>query len=350
MQYKFKLISMKSSVFLLLFLFIFYSCDKKYNFKWDTPDEISINQKLKINLIEENNQKIDKIIFTMDGKEIKDVSAIDISSERLGKHAIGAEIFYHSKSKKRTKIITFLAPKSPQIYDFKVVNTFPHATDAYTQGLEYHNGFLYESTGGNGKSSLRKVELKTGKVLQKIDLPSQYFAEGMTLIDDKIFQLTWQNDIGFIYNLDDFTQLNTFNYQNSKEGWGLTHDSNYLIKTDGTDKVWFLDPKTQKEIRYIEAYTNTQSVKDLNELEYINGKIYANVYQKNIILILNPQNGAIEGIADLNALEQEVKKTQDLIKNDEVLNGIAYDKENNRIFVTGKRWGKLFEVQFFERK
>jgi glutamine cyclotransferase len=153
-----------------------------------------------------------------------------------------------------------------------------------------------------------------------------------------------------VYNLSDFKTLNTFNYQKSKEGWGLTHDTSHLIKTDGTEKVWFLNPKNQEEVSYIEAYTDTQSVPDLNELEFINGKIYANVYQKNIILILNPINGAIEGVVDLNPLEKEMRKSQRLVPQDEVLNGIAYDNENNRIFVTGKRWSKLFEIKIFERK
>ena len=144
--------------------------------------------------------------------------------------------------------------------------------------------------------------------------------------------------------------MNTFDYKNSREGWGLTHDDNFLIKTDGTERVWFLNPDTQEESHFIEAYTDKQSVTNLNELEYINGKVYANVYLKNIILILNHNNGAIEGVVDLNPLEKEVRKTQNLVQNDEVLNGIAYDAENDRIFVTGKRWGKLFEIEIFERQ
>lgn len=349
MNHYFNTIKPISGVVLLILVIIFSSCDKKYKFKWEVPDQISVNQKLTFNLKEENNQAVDSINYFLDGKKINQISNFDISNERLGKHTIVADVYYNSQSKKIIKTITFLADKTPHVYDYKVINTFPHDSKAYTQGLEFHNGFLYESTGHYGKSSLRKVELKTGKVVQKIDLPSQYFAEGMTILNDKIYQLTWREKIGFVYNLSDFKQLNTFNYKKSKEGWGLTNDSKNLIKTDGTEKVWFLNPENQEEISFIEAYTDQQSVKDLNELEFIEGKIFANVYQKNIILILNPINGAIEGIADLNELEKEVRKTQNLIEHDEVLNGIAYDKINKRIFVTGKNWGKLFEIQLIKR-
>ena len=349
MSSNFNLLSLKSSIIILLILITLSSCEKKYTFTWDVPDTINIGEKLQIKLSESNNLPIDKMVFKLDGALIEKTADIDLSSKRLGKHAIEAEIFYQSTSKKLTKIVTFLADSPPAVYDYKVINTYPHDTEAYTQGLEYFNGFLYESTGRNGKSSLRKVDLKTGKVLQKIDVTSEYFAEGMTILNNKIYQLTWRNDLGFIYNLSDFSQVGTFAYEKSKEGWGLTNDKKQLIKSDGTEKVWFLDPNSQKEISFIEAYTNQQSVTELNELEYINGKIYANVYQKNILLILNPTNGAIEGIADLNSLEQEVRKTQNLVAHDEVLNGIAYDSTTNRIFVTGKNWSKLFEIQIFKR-
>lgn len=349
MSHKFSPIPLLKSILMLFTLFVLISCDQKYVFKWETPIEIKVDQPLPIQVIEKQNKSIDKIIYKLDGQVIKGDKALDISAYRLGKHSLEAEIFYGSKSKVLNQIVTFMAAKEPKVYNFKIINTYPHDMGAYTQGLEYHNGFLYESTGKNGSSSLRKVDLKTGKVLQQIEVPSQYFAEGMTIFNDKVYQLTWRENTGFIYNLADFSQIGTFTYQKSKEGWGLTHDSQRLIKTDGTEKVWFLDPETQKEMGFVEAYTNQQSVPDLNELEFIEGEIFANVYQKNIILILNPENGAIEGIIDLNDLEIEVKKTQDLVAQDEVLNGIAYDAQQKRIFVTGKHWSKLFEIQLIER-
>jgi len=342
--------SKKTYLLLLISLLVFISCEEKYKFEFESPKKISVNQTLKVLVKEVNDKKIDKISYFLDGKTIEDPSNIDISKQRLGKHILKAIVTYDGKTKKLNNTILFLAQEEPKVYSYKVINTYPHDRGAYTQGLEFHDGFLYESTGRKGQSSLRKVELKTGKVVKQIAVPPAFFAEGMTIYKDKIYQLTWQSKKGFVYNLDDFKQLKTFDYEQSKEGWGLTHDGTKLIKTDGTEKVWFLDPETLKEIGFIEAYTNKQRVKDLNELEYIEGKIYANVWQKNIILILNHNNGAIEGIIDLSDLEEEVRKSQSLEPNDDVLNGIAYDEKTKRLFVTGKHWGKLFEIEIFERK
>jgi glutamine cyclotransferase len=335
---------------LLISLLVFSSCQKEYKFKLNSPKTIAINKPLSVSLEEINKQPIDKITFSFDGKTIENSKEFDISNKRLGKHTITAVAIFGNKTKKLTNTIVLLAAKKPDVYNYKIINTYPHDVSAYTQGLEYNKGFLYESTGRKGKSSLRKVNLKDGKVLKKIDVEPSYFAEGMTILNDKIYQLTWQSKKGFIYDLEDFKQINTFDYGQSIEGWGLTNDGKKLIKTDGTEKVWFLDPITLKEIGFIESYSNKQRVKDLNELEYVNGKIYANVWQKNIILIMNPKNGAIEGIVDLNSLEKEISKSQRLDPNDDVLNGIAYDKENNRLFVTGKHWGKLFEIELIKRQ
>jgi len=339
----------KSYLLLLISVLVLVSCEKEYEFQFDSPKKIAINQTLSISVKEINEQIIDKINYSLDGKSINNPAKIDISTQRLGKHALTAIVFYGSKTKKLTNTIILLADKEPTVYNYKIINTYPHDPEAYTQGLEYHDGYLYESTGRKGKSSLRKVALKSGEVVKKIDVAPAYFAEGMTIFGDKIYQLTWQSKKGFIYDLKDFKQIDNFSYGQSIEGWGLTNDGEKFIKTDGTEKVWFLDAETCKENGYIEAYSNKQKVKDLNELEFVNGKIYANVWQKNILLIMNPKNGAIEGVADLNGLEREISKTQNLDPNDHVLNGIAYDKKGNRLFVTGKHWGKLFEIQLIER-
>ena len=334
---------------LLISMLILTSCEEEYQFKFESPNKIGVNEVFSISLKEVNDQIFDKVTYSLDGKSIENPNKIDVSKQRLGKHALTAVVFYANKTKKLTNTIIFLAAKKPTVYTYEIINTFPHDVGAYTQGLEFHDGYLYESTGRKGQSSLRKVALETGEVLEKIDVAPAYFAEGMTILDNKIYQLTWQNKLGLIYDLKEFKQTGTFDYGQSKEGWGLTNDGKKLIKTDGTEKIWFLDPTTLKETSYIEAYTNEQRVKDLNELEYINGKIYANKWQSNILLIMNPKNGAIEGIADLNGLEKEVSKTQKLDSNDDVLNGIAYDKKNNRLFVTGKHWGKLFEIKLVEK-
>ncbi|HIP48599.1 MAG TPA: glutaminyl-peptide cyclotransferase [Lutibacter sp.] len=335
---------------LLISVLLLSSCESDYEFQFDSPKKIAINKSFSVLAKEINDQPIDKITYSFDGKSIKDPSNIKFSTERLGKHVLSALIFYGTKTKKLTNTIILLADKEPIVYNYKIINTYPHDVNAYTQGLEYKDGFLYESTGRKGRSSLRKVNLTDGKVIEKIDLAPKFFAEGMTILHNKIYQLTWQSKKGFIYDFKDFKQIDTFKYGQSIEGWGLTNDGEKLIKTDGTEKVWFLDSKTLKETGFIESYSNKQKVSYLNELEYVNGKIYANVWQKNIILIMNPKNGAIEGIADLNGLEKEVSRSQNLDKNDDVLNGIAYDKKGDRLFVTGKHWGKLFEIKLIERE
>ncbi|MCL4133811.1 UNVERIFIED_CONTAM: hypothetical protein GTU68_048059, partial [Idotea baltica] len=235
------------------------------------------------------------------------------------------------------------------IYTFKIVNSYPHDTKAYTQGLEYYNGFLYETTGRRGQSSLRKVDINTGKVLQKIDLDKQYFGEGMTILNDKIYWLTWKAKKGFVYNLKTFELEKEFTYNNSKQGWGFTNDGTELIKSDGSNKIWFLDAETLKEKRSIQVYSNDRAVDNINELELIDDKLYSNKYQKNTIVIIDIKTGAVVGLADLRPLKKEMAKTQKLVEQDEVLNGIAYDKENDRLFVTGKNWGKLFEIKLIKK-
>jgi glutamine cyclotransferase len=227
-----------------------------------------------------------------------------------------------------------------------VINEYPHDKNAFTQGLEYYNGYLYESTGQLGESSLRKVEISTGKVVQKIDLDKEIFGEGMTIFNDKIFLLTWRNNKGLVFNLETFEKEKEFNYNQSKEGWGLTHNAEKLIKSDGTERLWYLNPESGDEENFIEAYTIDRAVDKLNELEYIDGKIYANKWQKNSIVIINAITGAVEGIADLKGLQTKAGRSGDEF----VLNGIAHDTVNDRLFVTGKDWEKLFEIKLMKKQ
>jgi glutamine cyclotransferase len=190
--------------------------------------------------------------------------------------------------------------------------------------------------------------LKTGKIVQKADLDSTYFGEGITIFNDKIYQLTWKGGIGMVYDLATFEKEKEFKYIKSREGWGLTHTDDKLIKSEGTERIWFLNPDTLVEEYYIEAYTDKQKVEELNELEFINDKIYANKWQKNSIIIINSQTGKIEGVANLNSLKEKIEQEQTL-QSDDVLNGIAYDKKNDRFFVTGKHWGKLYEIELIKK-
>lgn len=329
----------------VLVLLIFSSCGTKYKLKLHSPKTIQVGKLLQISVKEKNGNPIDSVQYFLNGKVLHNYNAIDISDYKLGKQAISVTVFYQDKQKKLNNTIYFLAENPPVVYTYKIINEFPHDKNAFTQGFEYHEGFFYESTGQRGNSTLRKVEIETGKIIKKIDIDKKYFAEGMTIFNDKIYQLTWQGNIGFIYNLETFELEKSFNYNQSNEGWGLTHNNEKLIKTDGTERMWFLNTETLKEESFIETYTNKRKAEKLNELEYVKGKIYANIWQQNSILIVNSINGAIEGIVNLSGLQEKAKQSGE----ENVLNGIAYDEENDRLFVTGKRWNKVFEIELVKK-
>lgn len=329
------------------------SCSEtNYKFKLDTTKKTTLGKKAAIKFEQLKGEQIDSVQLYVNNKRVNTNETsvtINTADFGVGKHAVTALAFYPNKSKKLNNSIEVLAKEAPAVYSYKIANIYPHDKGAYTQGLEYKNGYLYESTGRNGESTLRKVELETGKVLQKTDLDEKYFGEGMTIFNNKIYWLTWHARKGFIYDFETFKQLGSFNYTNSNQGWGLTHNGSELIKTDGSNKVWFLDANTQQEKRSVQVYTNKYPVDNLNEIELINGKIYANKWQQNSIVIINPETGVVEGVANLNGLRDIVAKDQTLEPQDDVLNGIAYDSENNRLFVTGKHWGKLFEIELIKQ-
>lgn len=293
----------------------------------------------------------DSVHYGIDGKSYRtlvDRTAsiwFNTADVRLGSRQISATIFTGGESETVNSNVVVVAAKPPKQYSFRVVNTYPHDDQAYTQGLEYRDGYLYESTGQRGSSSLRKVALKSGEVVQQHDLPAQYFGEGLTLVDDKIIQLTWQEGVGFVYDRKSFALLKEFPYQESKEGWGLCYDGTRLIKSDGSNRLYFLNKETYREEGYIEVYNHKGKVDNLNELEFIDGKIYANVYYADVIVVIDPETGEVEGELNLIGLlpQQEVKE------NTNVLNGIAYDHKGKRLFVTGKNWDSLFEIEMLER-
>ncbi|MBL4642201.1 MAG: glutaminyl-peptide cyclotransferase [Flavobacteriaceae bacterium] len=346
----------KYIVALITGLLVLSSCNDPYKFKLTTSKKLVFNDEATATLTEKNNKLIDSIYFFVNGKRVaSEGNSITFSTTNLGvgKYSVSALVFYPEKTKKVNNSIEILSNIAPANYNYKLINTYPHDKNAYTQGLEYHNGFLYETTGQYGKSVLRKVELKTGKVLQEVKLDEKYFGEGMTILNDKIHWLTWQAKKGFTYDLETFKQEGEFSYTWSQQGWGLTNNGTDLIKSDGTHKIYFLDGKTGQEKKSIQVYYNKGKVDLLNELELINGKIYANRWDtakpiKSGIFIINPENGIIEGSLDLDNLRKIVLKDQTL-SDDDVLNGIAYDADNNRIFVTGKKWGKLFEIELVKQ-
>ena len=234
----------------------------------------------------------------------------------------------------------------PPEYTYKIVKSFPHDPNAFTQGLVYHDGFLYEGTGLKGHSSLRKVRLETGEVIQQIDLAPEFFGEGIALVKDEVVQLTWQSQIGFVYNLSDFHLLRRFSYPG--EGWGLTTNgknsgksSNELFMSDGTSEIRVLDGDTLAEKRRFTVRDGDTPIDQLNELEFVDGEIFANVWQINRIARISPRNGAVVGWIDLTGLLSPIYRLQP----GAVLNGIAYDQDRKRLFVTGKLWPNIFEIR-----
>jgi glutamine cyclotransferase len=229
------------------------------------------------------------------------------------------------------------------VYGYEVVNTYPHDAQAFTQGLIFQDGALVESTGLERHSTLRRVELQTGKVLQKVDVSPYFFAEGMTLFGGKIYQLTWKGEKGFVYDPKTFEKTGEFKY--TGEGWGLTHDADSLILSDGTEEIRFIDPNTYAVKRTIKVTDSGRPVEELNELEYVKGEIYANVWHENRVARIDPKDGRVAGWIDLSGLLKQGDTTDE----EAVLNGIAYDEQGDRLFVTGKLWPKLFEIKLRQK-
>ena len=315
--------------------------NKKATYKLGETLEVNINNKKEI--------KIDSVKYTFQNHKITSQNklSLPLKNELLGKHTVNAEIFSNNETIVKKLKVTVLNNKPPKIYNYKIVNTYPHNTKHYTQGLEFNGNFLYESAGRPKESKLLKKELETGKTLQEHAVEDRYFAEGLTIVGDKIHQLTWQGDVGFTYELNTFKQLGTFAYNKSKEGWGLCYDGkNTIYKSDGTTKIWKLNAQTLAEEDFIQVATNTAIKSKFNELEWINGKIYANTWQKDGIAIINPENGAIEGLINLKGIRDKVGVSAD--DQDKVLNGIAYKKDTDQLYITGKYWDKLFEIEVVE--
>jgi glutamine cyclotransferase len=308
---------------------------KVYSISKDTPLELKINNS--------KNQTIDSVVYHYNDAKVD--ATIALSDSKLGIQEVSARVYFNGMSQKVTQTIQVLNDVAPKIYDFEIVNEYPHDITSYTQGLEFFNGELYESTGQRGESKLRKVDFKTGSVIKNVDLERRYFGEGLSILNNKIYQLTWEGGKGFIYDVESFEKIKEFNYNKSKEGWGICNDGIVLYKSDGTEKIWTLDPETLEETEYIQTYTNKGKIVGINELEWVNGKIYANRYQLDGVAIINPENGAIEGVIDFRSLKKKVTQHPGL----DVLNGLAWNSKTNTLFVTGKRWDKLFEVKIIEK-
>ncbi len=307
--------------------------------------EISIKQK-------KDSEDIDSLLLLVDG-EVKQTilskpwTFSHIANEKkMGKHNF--QLLAYHKDGKIGRIASFynIKPKTaPKELSYKVVNIFPHDTKSYTQGLFYHDGYLYEGTGQYGESALKKIDLEKGISIFDRKLESRYFGEGITYYKGNIIQLTWTSKKAFVIDAEDFSQKDFFILPTRNgQGWGITTVNDKLLVSDGTNKLTWINPNNYGKIGEIEVYDNNGEVLNLNELEYINGKIYANVWLTDRIVIINPETGQVESNINLENILSITDKHK-LIAGDDVLNGIAFDSINNRLFVTGKRWPKLFEIK-----
>lgn len=299
-----------------------------------------------------NSKSIDSLELIVDGKLNQTIYKMPwtfshIANEKtMGKHQFKL-MAYHNDGKIGTissyyNLKSNLAPKN---LSYKIVNTFPHDKKSYTQGLFYHDGYLFEGTGQHGESTLRKVELKSGVSVFDRKLETKYFGEGITYFKGNIIQLTWRSQKAFVIDAEDFSQKDFFRPPTANgEGWGITTMNNQLVISDGSNRLTVVDPISYSKIGEIEVYNEKGKVDTLNELEFINGKIYANVWLTDTIVVINPSTGQVESSLNLENILSHSEKRK-LTEGDDVLNGIAYDSINNRLFVTGKRWPKLLEIK-----
>lgn len=290
----------------------------------------------------------DSVILSVRGRRIASVDSTGHAYALSENHPTGRIVYtltaYSGEShESRNGEFTVLAARAPVLYQYAVRTVCPHDRKAYTQGLLWHDGFLYESTGILGESSLRRVDLPSGNVLQRVDLPAEYFGEGLALLGDRLYQLTWENNKALVYDRNTFEKLAEFNY--AGEGWGLATDGTWLYMSDGTERIRVLDPETFRAVRTLDVYTDQRKIVYINEMEWIEGELWANVYTTDQIVRIDPQTGAVTGVIDLSGLLPQA----DLSAETDVLNGIAYDARRKRIFVTGKYWNKLFEIEIIRK-
>jgi glutamine cyclotransferase len=297
--------------------------------------------KLKLNFAD---GLVDSVAYFIDNQQVaaKDTAALTLDTKDflLGSRLITAKIYRKGVTEEATTNVVIISNVKPEQYRYEIVKTYPHDVNSYTEGLEYIDGVLYESAGEYKVSRLFKTTLD-GKILKEKKIEPQYFAEGITVIGDKIIQLTYKEKVGFEYDKNTFELLKTFPYNHANEGWGLCFNGETIFNTDGSNHIFFLDKNTYLPTGGIDVYDDRGPVTSLNELEWVEGKLYANIYGSELIAIINPKNGVVEAYINLIGLPHGPLGDED----NDVLNGIAYDSKGKRLFVTGKKWDKLFEIK-----
>lgn len=301
-------------------------------------------------ILNEKNKKIDSVVYYVNDKNIgskknTETVSFDLKDQKFGYQNLKALVYFdgQTKSEEVNGRIELVSDVQPKLLKYTILNTYPHDVNSFTEGLEFYRDTLIESTGQKGSSYFRKINYKTGFVFKQVNMEPQYFGEGITVINGKIFQLTYQENTGFIFNANTLKLEKTFTYDKKIEGWGMTNDGKNIYQSDGTEKIWTMDPNTQKMTDYVNVYSGTSKIKSINELEWIDGKIYGNIWQKDAIAVINPTTGAVEAVLNLADLRKQITAP-----NAEVLNGIAYNPKTKTIFVTGKHWDKMFEIKVSE--
>lgn len=315
-----------------------------------SKSEFQLGETLGVTLKNPKNLQIDSIRYYFGDQKIVHPGDqtnlnLPLNGKKLGNQHIQAMVYAGGKTDTLRLPVKIYNNTAPVVYSYRIIATYPHDITAYTQGLEFYRDTLYESTGQYGSSSLRKTNFETGEVLMKVDLADKYFGEGLSILNDKIYQLTWNEGEGLIYDINTLQRQGSFKYNQSKEGWGLCNDGTQFYKSDGTEKIWILNGTTLAEETFIQPTTNKTISTQLNELEWVEGRIYANTYQKDGVAIINPENGAIEGLINFQGLRDKVTQHANL----DVLNGIAYNPTTKKLYVTGKNWDKLFEVEIYKK-
>jgi glutamine cyclotransferase len=325
--------------------------DKLSYFSFNTSlfkEQYQPNESISLEILNNEKKEVDSIIYFVNDAKIAtkkglEKVTLELKNKKLGYQNLKALVYFEGENVETTARIELVSSIEPKLLSYKIVNVFPHDTLSFTEGLEFYRDTLFESVGQYNKSKLLKTNYKTGAIYKSVDLEGNYFGEGITILNNQIIQLTYKELTGFVYNADTWKVEKTFTFDKQVEGWGLTNDGTFLYQSDGTEKIWKMDPKTLKMIDYMNVYTNTSKIKSVNELEWINGKIYCNIWQKDAIAVVNPDNGAVEAILNLSDLRNQVKNSEA-----EVLNGIAYNPKTKTIFVTGKYWSKMFEIKVTE--
>ena len=348
-------------VFILLATLLVVSCNEKTNtesffsFNEDVlKAQYTPKESIKLEVVDSSNKKIDSIVYSINNLKVGSVKgngklSYALKDLKLGYQNLKANIYFEGTTEVDSTRVELISDITPKVLTYTIVNTYPHDIKAYTEGLEFYKDTLYEGTGngaGNdtgtkGVSSMRKVDYKTGKVIKKVEYPEVVFGEGISILNGKIYQLTYKQNECYVYDVTTFKKLKTLPYHKEMEGWGMTNDGRNLYYNDGSEKIHIVNPETFQQIDYLNVYSGGSKIPSINELEWVEDKIYSNIYQKNFVIVINPKNGAVEAMLDLSDLENKRTKLADV----DVLNGIAYNPKTKTFFVTGKNWDKMFEIK-----